>query len=107
MEQLSWNTAMAVSALILAATFAGIFTEGVHHIHRTKIAMLGAAVMVFAGQLLGFYGPQQAIEAIDWNVVFLLGSMMVIVAVMIPTGGFQAIAFWIWTRTWRRWSMRC
>jgi len=95
MEQLSWNTAMAVSALILAATFAGIFTEGVHHIHRTKIAMLGAAVMVFAGQLFGFYGPERAIEAIDWNVVFLLGSMMVIVAVMIPTGGFQAIAFWI------------
>ena len=95
MEQLSFDTSMAVSALILMATFAGIFTEQVHHIHRTKIAMLGAAVMVFTGQLFGFYGPEMAIEAIDWNVVFLLGSMMVIVAVMIPTGGFQAIAFTI------------
>jgi Na+/H+ antiporter NhaD/arsenite permease-like protein len=86
---------MLVSAIILAATFAGIFTEGIHHIHRTKVAMVGAATMVFSGQIFGFYGPEQAIQAIDWNVVFLLGSMMVIIAVMIPTGGFQAIAFWI------------
>lgn len=35
------------------------------------------------------------LAAIDWNVVFLLGSMMVIIAIMIPTGGFQAMAFWI------------
>jgi Na+/H+ antiporter NhaD/arsenite permease-like protein len=56
---------------------------------------VGAAAMVFTGQLVGFYGPEQAIAAIDWNVVFLLGAMMVIIAVMIPTGGFQAIAFYI------------
>ena len=94
-ETLTWDTPMLVSALILAATFAGIFTEGLHHIHRTKVAMVGAAAMVFSGQLFGFYGPDEAILAIDWNVVFLLGAMMVIIAVMIPTGGFQAIAFWI------------
>ncbi|MCB2106671.1 MAG: hypothetical protein KDE14_03170, partial [Rhodobacteraceae bacterium] len=29
----------------------------------------------------------------DWNVVFLLGAMMTIVAIMIPTGGFQALAY--------------
>ncbi|MQM29376.1 MAG: arsenic transporter [Candidatus Accumulibacter phosphatis] len=86
---------MLVSALVLAATFAGIFTEGIHHIHRTKVAMLGAAVMVFSGQIFGFYGPEEALHAIDWNVVFLLASMMVIIAIMIPTGGFQALAFWI------------
>ncbi|HSH76870.1 MAG TPA: SLC13 family permease, partial [Longimicrobiales bacterium] len=32
-------------------------------------------------------------EAIDWNVVFLLGAMMTIVSIMIPTGGFQKIAY--------------
>lgn len=95
METLVWNTPMLVSALILATTFAGIFTEGVHHMHRTKVGMLGALAMVFSGQLLGFYGPEEALQAIDWNVVFLLGSMMVIIAIMIPTGGFQALAFWI------------
>jgi Na+/H+ antiporter NhaD/arsenite permease-like protein len=92
-ETLVWDTPMAVSAVILIATFIGIFTEGVHGFHRTKFAMGGAALMVLCGQYFGFYSPELAIEAIDWNVVFLLGGMMTIVAIMIPTGGFQALAY--------------
>ena len=92
-ETLIWDTPMAVSALILIATFIGIFTEGVHGFHRTKFAMGGASVMILAGQYYGFYGPDEAVEAIDWNVVFLLGGMMTIVAIMIPTGGFQSLAY--------------
>jgi Na+/H+ antiporter NhaD/arsenite permease-like protein len=84
---------MMVSAIILVLTFLGIFTEGVHGFHRTKFAMLGAGVMIFAGQWFGFYSPELALEAIDWNVVFLLGAMMTIVGIMIPTGGFQALAY--------------
>jgi Na+/H+ antiporter NhaD/arsenite permease-like protein len=84
---------MAVSAVILAITFIGIFTEGVHGFHRTKFAMGGAGLMILAGQYFGFYDPELAIEAIDWNVVFLLGGMMTIVAIMIPTGGFHALAY--------------
>jgi len=38
---LSWNNAMLVSGIILAATFVGIFTEAVHGFHRTKFAMGG------------------------------------------------------------------
>lgn len=95
METLTWNTAMTVSSLILATTFIAIFTEGVHFFHRTKCALGGAAAMVLAGQYFDFYGPELAIEAIDWNVVFLLGSMMAVIAIMIPTGGFQVIAFGI------------
>jgi len=93
--ELTMSTPMAVSAIILVATFVGIFTEALHGIHRSKVAMLGAAVMVISGQIFGFYDPNLAIEAIDWNVIFLLAAMMVIVGIMIPTGGFQAIAFWI------------
>lgn len=62
---LEFDTSMLASAIILAVTFIAIFTEGIHHIHRTKIAMLGAAVMVFAGQYFGFYNPDLALEAID------------------------------------------
>jgi Na+/H+ antiporter NhaD/arsenite permease-like protein len=93
METLVWNTEMLVSGIILAVTFIAIFTEGVHGIHRVKVAMAGAAVMMIAGQVFGFYGPEEAVEAIDWNVVFLLGGMMTIVAIMIPTGGFQQLAY--------------
>ena len=94
-HELVFDTPMMVSAIILVITFAGIFTEELHHIHRTKVAMLGAAAMVVIGQYFGFYNPESAIHAIDWNVVFLLGAMMTIVAIMIPTGGFQALAYWI------------
>ncbi len=93
METLVWNNEMLVSAIILVVTFAAIFTEGVHGVHRVKSAMAGAAAMILAGQIFGFYNPEEAVEAIDWNVVFLLGGMMTIVAIMIPTGGFQQLAY--------------
>ncbi|MGR8932239.1 MAG: SLC13 family permease [Gammaproteobacteria bacterium] len=92
-ETLTWNTQMAISAVILIVTFIGIFTEGVHGFHRTKFAMAGAGLMILFGQYFGFYSPRLAVQAIDWNVVFLLGGMMTIVAIMIPTGGFQALAY--------------
>ena len=93
MEVLQFNSEMAVSALIMTVTFIGIFTEGLHGFHRTKFAMLGAVSMIVAGQMMGFYSPAQALESIDWNVVLLLGSMMTIVAIMVPTGGFEKIAY--------------
>jgi Na+/H+ antiporter NhaD/arsenite permease-like protein len=86
------NDSMLISAIILAITFIGIFTETLHGFHRAKFAMMGAILMIVAGQYYGFYNSYQAVEAIDWNVVFLLGCMMAIVSIMIPTGGFEAMA---------------
>lgn len=94
-NELVFDTPMLVSAIVLVLTFVAVFTESIHHLHRSKIAMIGAAAMVFTGQIFGFYSPEAAMESIDWNVVFLLGSMMTIVAIMIPTGGFQAIAYYV------------
>ena len=94
METLIWNNDMFVSAIILTLTFVAVFTEEIHKIHRVKSAMAGAAVMIVAGQIMGFYNPEEAVHAIDWNVVFLLGGMMTIVSIMIPTGGFQRLAYW-------------
>ena len=93
MEHYIFNIPMLLSAIIMGVTFIGIFTEGLHGFHRTKFAMLGAIVMIIVGQIYGFYSPEKAIEAIDWNVVFLLGAMMTIVSIMIPTGGFEAVAY--------------
>jgi len=92
-EMLTLTTPMMVSAVIMVLTFFGIFTEGLHGFHRTKFAMLGAIAMIVAGQYYGFYSPELALEAVDWNVVFLIGAMMTIVSIMIPTGGFQALAY--------------
>jgi Na+/H+ antiporter NhaD/arsenite permease-like protein len=91
-ELLVMNEAMIASAIILAITFIGIFTETLHGFHRAKFAMMGAILMIIAGQYYGFYDSHLAVIAIDWNVVFLLGCMMAIVSIMIPTGGFEAMA---------------
>ena len=90
---LTWTNAMLVSGVILTLTFIGIFTEAVHGFHRTKFAMGGAGLMILVGQYFGFYNTELAVEAVDWNVVFLLGGMMTIVAIMIPTGGFQYLTY--------------
>jgi Na+/H+ antiporter NhaD/arsenite permease-like protein len=90
-----FTTPMLASAVVLAVAFIGIFTEELHGFHRCKASILGAVGMVIVGQIFGFYSPELALEAIDWNVVFLLACMMTIVAIMAPTGGFQAIAYWI------------
>lgn len=54
--------------------------------------MMGAILMIIIGQYYGFYDSHLAVAAVDWNVVFLLGCMMAIVSIMIPTGGFEAMA---------------
>ena len=86
------NQGMMVSGIILALSFIGIFTETIHGFSRVKVAMLGALVMLVVGQSYGFYNPELAFEAVDWNVVFLLAAMMSIVAIMIKTGGFEVLA---------------
>jgi Na+/H+ antiporter NhaD/arsenite permease-like protein len=56
--------------------------------HRTSVAFAGAAVMV----VLGVLEQEQAIESIDWATIGLLAGMMVIVALVEPTGIFTYLA---------------
>lgn len=92
-EPMVLTKAMIASGIVLALTFIGIFTEHVHGMERAKFATAGAALMVIVGQIYGFYSPSLAIQAVDWNVIFLLGAMMTIVSIMIPTGGFNVLAY--------------
>ncbi len=92
MEVLTLNEGMLVSGIVLAISFILIFTETLHGFHRSKVAMAGAGAMILVGQYYGFYSPDNAFEAIDWNVIFLLASMMAIVAIMVSTGGFERLA---------------
>ena len=88
MEEYVLTTEMIASAIVLVVTFVAIFTEQIHHMERSKVAAAGAVAMIIVGQVFGFYSPEDAIEAVDWNVIFLLAAMMTIVSIMIPTGGF-------------------
>ena len=89
----SLTNSMIASGVVLAITFVAIFTEQVHGMERSKVAAAGAAVMIIVGQIFGFYSPMNAIESIDFNVIFLLAAMMTIVSIMIPTGGFNWLAY--------------
>jgi len=93
METLVFDNDMLASAIVLVITFVLIFTEQIHGFERSKVAATGAVAMIIVGQISGFYTPEEAIEAVDWNVIFLLAAMMTIVSIMIPTGGFNWMAY--------------
>jgi Na+/H+ antiporter NhaD/arsenite permease-like protein len=57
-------------------------------IHRTKIAVAGAAVAVLAGLI----SQEEAIDAVDWGVLGLLAGMMVLVWGTERTGVFTYLA---------------
>ena len=57
-------------------------------VHRTKIALLGAAAMV----LIGTLDQETAIAAVDWSTLGLLAGMMIIVGLTEPTGVFTYLA---------------
>ncbi len=80
-----------VAAAVFLICLAVIFAE---KIHRTTIAIAGAILMVAFGRILGFYSEPAAIAAVDFNTLGLVLGMMILVAMLEPTGFFQYLAVW-------------
>ena len=85
-------TATAIFALLIFLTaYVLLATEWVH---RTKVALVGAGLML----LLHISDAEKAFfderTGVEWNVIFLLLGMMVIVSVLRRTGVFEYIAIW-------------
>jgi Na+/H+ antiporter NhaD/arsenite permease-like protein len=77
--------AVAVATFLLALAL--IASE---RVHRTKIALAGAAVVVlFVGSE---YDQEAAIEAVDFNTIGLLAGMMILVYLTQQTGVYDYIA---------------
>ena len=57
-------------------------------INKTVVALFGASIYL----VLHIIGEEEAFQHIDWNVIFLLVSMMIIVGITKNTGLFQFIA---------------
>ncbi|KDN21507.1 ArsB/NhaD family transporter [Amycolatopsis rifamycinica] len=83
------STAVAVTVFVIAYVF--IATE---KIPKTVAALAGAGVVL----ALGISGSDDAFfsedTGIDWNVVFLLLGMMIIVGILRRTGVFEYVAIW-------------
>jgi Na+/H+ antiporter NhaD/arsenite permease-like protein len=78
-----------LSTVIFFGSLILIFTE---KLHRSITAIAGAALMVGVGRILGFYSEEAALAAIDFNTLGLLLGMMILVAMLEPTGFFQYLA---------------
>jgi Na+/H+ antiporter NhaD/arsenite permease-like protein len=78
-----------IALIIFGITLFLIFSE---KLHRTIAGLLGATAMVIAGKIFGFYEEADAIQAIDLSTIGLLLGMMVMVALLEPTGIFEYIA---------------
>jgi Na+/H+ antiporter NhaD/arsenite permease-like protein len=81
--------AAILSITIFIVTLVLVFTE---RLNRVIASFIGAVSMIIAGLLLGFYDETRAINSIDFNTVGLLLGMMIIVAILEPTGFFQYLA---------------
>ena len=78
--------AAVLSSLIFLTSLALIFSE---KIHRSIVAIAGGVFIVGLGKILGFYSEEAALAAIDFNTLGLLLGMMILVAMLEPTGFFQ------------------
>lgn len=83
------DTAFWTATTIFLLAYAVIVSE---KIHKTIVAVFGAGLML----VLKILHQHEAFHieefGIDWNVIFLLISMMVIINLMRPTGVFEYIA---------------
>lgn len=72
---------LALAAAIFVITYAVIIWD---KFDRMPVAMAGAIIMIFAGVL----SQEQAFQAIDFNTIFLLMGMMILVNILRHTGAF-------------------
>jgi Na+/H+ antiporter NhaD/arsenite permease-like protein len=80
-----------LAVAVFAAAYALIATE---RVHRVAAALGGAAAMVLIGAVdaeSAWFSPD---TGVDWNVIFLLLGMMIIVGVLRQTGVFEYVAVW-------------
>ncbi len=76
-----------LATAIFVAAYAVLLSE---RVHRTVVALLGAAAMV----ITGIIDQERAIAGIDFNTIALLSGMMIIIAVTRQTGIFEFVAIW-------------
>ncbi|MDI6801899.1 MAG: ArsB/NhaD family transporter [Thermodesulfovibrionales bacterium] len=83
------DTAFWTATAIFLLAYAAIISE---KIHKTIVAIFGAGLILVFKILQQHEAFHIEEFGIDWNVIFLLISMMVIINLMRPTGVFEYIA---------------
>ena len=87
------DLSVSFSVIVLLSVYVILSFEIVH---RTAIALLGAAIILVIGISTNLFSAQEsfefAVNSIDFNTIGLLLGMMIIVAILAETGIFQYVA---------------
>ncbi|WP_245613885.1 SLC13 family permease [Knoellia sinensis] len=89
-------TPAVLAIAVFVATYFLIATE---RVHRVAAAVGGVALMAILGLVdteTAFYSER---SGIDWNVIFLLFGMMIVVSILKQTGLFDYLAVWAGQRS--------
>jgi Na+/H+ antiporter NhaD/arsenite permease-like protein len=91
------TAAFWIATLVFATVLVLIATG---KLHNTLAALLGASIVFAVGYLghplvedLFVFGFERALHYVDWNVIFLIMGMMIVIAVVERTGIFQWLAY--------------
>ena len=86
---------MTIQIILAIAVFVGAYVFiATERVPRVTVALVGAALMVVIGATDDhgiFYSED---SGIDWNVIFLLLGMMIIVGILQQSGLFEFLAIW-------------
>jgi Na+/H+ antiporter NhaD/arsenite permease-like protein len=86
---------VSVTAWLAVIVFAGAYVLiATEWVHRVAVALGGAVVMLLLGATDAEHAFFSEEAGVDWNVIFLLIGMMLIVAVLKRTGVFEYLAIW-------------
>lgn len=86
---------MSVTAWLAVAVFAAAYLLiATEWIHRVAAALVGGLIMLVIGATDTEHAFFAKHAGIDWDVIFLLLGMMLIVSVLKRTGIFEFIAIW-------------
>jgi Na+/H+ antiporter NhaD/arsenite permease-like protein len=86
---------VSIQVILALTVFVGAYILiATEKVPRVTVALVGAALMVIIGATdkKGIFFSQES--GIDWNVIFLLLGMMIIVGILQQSGVFEFLAIW-------------
>ncbi len=101
LPELVMNRIITISFWVATLVFIGVLILiATGKLHNTLAALVGASLVYFVSYLgtpvnenLFIFTFQQSLTYVDWNVIFLIMGMMIVIAVVENTGIFQWLAF--------------
>jgi Na+/H+ antiporter NhaD/arsenite permease-like protein len=84
---MSFIDPLLIACIVMVMVYYFVITD---KMNQAVVALLGAVLVIF----LGVVTQDEAIDAIDFNTLFLLIGMMIIVLTMKRSGVFQFLAIW-------------